>query len=384
MKKRVYAAITSVMMLGTILAMPVSAQEMILQDTSPVSADTEIISRFGEISDYRIMSPEETDFLDFSSAKVPADYLCYGFTKSQEPDFSYKIIGIRSFELWAQFSCRNITSEQVCAAADALIGDAYSFTCSPDQFGGVSGLIRTAYSPDSELAFEELAAAFIAALQEKGADVYNAKTSIHAYSDWISPLEFNHLTYFPYTEHLEEDRAKVAACIEENALPWQIVDYGKNGLFYVDLADAPAAPEQQLEIARRLYHELGYQMKYICPETAIQLPDINEKVLIEPQYAKGDVNMDGKVDLADAQIVQLEYLHYFTGYECTFNEEQMKLATIVGHSTKHPKKTESIPFSVADAQVILQYYTYKDVLNTIDDSVTVEEFYAQIKEYTSK
>jgi hypothetical protein len=94
--------------------------------------------------------------------------------------------------------------------------------------------------------------------------------------------------------------------------------------------------------------------------------------------------MDGKVDLADAQIVQLEYLHYFTGYECTFNEEQMKLATIVGHSTKHPKKTESIPFSVADAQVILQYYTYKDVLNTIDDSVTVEEFYAQIKEYTSK
>jgi len=101
-------------------------------------------------------------------------------------------------------------------------------------------------------------------------------------------------------------------------------------------------------------------------------------------YQKGDVNMDGKVDLADAQIVQLEYLHYFTGYECTFNEEQMKLATIVGHSTKHPKKTESIPFSVADAQVILQYYTYKDVLNTIDDSVTVEEFYAQIKEYTSK
>jgi hypothetical protein len=104
-------------------------------------------------------------------------------------------------------------------------------------------------------------------------------------------------------------------------------------------------------------------------------------VFIAPQYAKGDVNMDGKVDVEDAQAVKLEYLRYITGYDCSFSEEQIKLATIVGHSTENPTKTSSIPFSVEDAQVLLQYYTCKDVANVIDDNISVTDFWQNYDSY---
>lgn len=69
-------------------------------------------------------------------------------------------------------------------------------------------------------------------------------------------------------------------------------------------------------------------------------------------YQMGDVNMDGVVDITDAQLALEEYVTNFTlGTHC-FNEVQLVLGNVDGKS-----KYEERPVDIADCLIILQYYT---------------------------
>ena len=92
-------------------------------------------------------------------------------------------------------------------------------------------------------------------------------------------------------------------------------------------------------------------------------------------YKKGDVNMDGIVDVQDAQRVLIAYLEFLSGNGCTFTPEQIELCTICNNLTTDPCGN-TVAFDVEDAQVILIYSAYKMVQLPVPD--TVEEYYEQM------
>ena len=96
----------------------------------------------------------------------------------------------------------------------------------------------------------------------------------------------------------------------------------------------------------------------------------------ETNYQMGDVNMDGAVDVADAQIVLEDYVKVIAGLRVRMTPEQMKLASI----TNLPSVSwygETYPFCVLDAQVILNYATMKSTAKRPlpDDIVTFYQNY---------
>ena len=97
-------------------------------------------------------------------------------------------------------------------------------------------------------------------------------------------------------------------------------------------------------------------------------------------YQKGDVNMDGIVDVGDAQLILIEYIDFWVGHGCSFTSEQMELCTITNTSTETLVKEsgDTVPFSVADAQIVWLYSTDKIAQRPVPD--TVEEYYEQMLE----
>ncbi len=102
------------------------------------------------------------------------------------------------------------------------------------------------------------------------------------------------------------------------------------------------------------------------------------------QYQMGDINMDGQVDLDDAQLALRTYVFMLAQKdvkECLgVTEEQIKLADVIRYSTE-----KNSYLDVADAKVILEYYT-----DQLSGKYTVESIteYIQVrvanKTYTSK
>lgn len=64
-------------------------------------------------------------------------------------------------------------------------------------------------------------------------------------------------------------------------------------------------------------------------------------------YLPGDANMDGEVDVVDAQLVMLDYAERFSGNEGILTEEQRRIAAVSGVSETA---------TLEDAQLILRYY----------------------------
>ena len=93
-------------------------------------------------------------------------------------------------------------------------------------------------------------------------------------------------------------------------------------------------------------------------------------------YQKGDVNMDGVVDIADAQLIQQEYTDFLCSNKYSFTPEQLQLSSITGITTKGVHDGAEIPFSVADAQVVFSYAT--DVISELSVPDTVDVYYAQM------
>ena len=93
-------------------------------------------------------------------------------------------------------------------------------------------------------------------------------------------------------------------------------------------------------------------------------------------YQKGDVNMDGIVDSADAQLILTEYMFFWVGHGCSLTSEQIELCTITNTSTKPLIESgDTVTFSVADAQVVCLYSADKMAKLPVPD--TVEEYYEQ-------
>ena len=101
-------------------------------------------------------------------------------------------------------------------------------------------------------------------------------------------------------------------------------------------------------------------------------------------YQKGDVNMDGSVDTADAQRVLTEYIGFLLGNGCTLTPEQIELCTIYKFTaagtiykfTTADPQGNTVPFSVADAQIIWLYSSDKIAQLPVPDDVV--EYYEQV------
>ena len=94
-------------------------------------------------------------------------------------------------------------------------------------------------------------------------------------------------------------------------------------------------------------------------------------------YQKGDVNMDGIVDVADAQLVLQEFTWAMVGIDYGLTNEQLELASIIGETTEIFRSEKEIPIGLFDANVILLYYLENQVADDpLSDIVT---YYNQIQ-----
>ena len=93
-------------------------------------------------------------------------------------------------------------------------------------------------------------------------------------------------------------------------------------------------------------------------------------------YQKGDVNMDGVVDVADAQLVVEAYVSYFSGKGCILTEAQIQLASITSRTTTDVITNQTISINVSDAQVILRYATDRITQLPVPDDI--ESYYEQV------
>lgn len=100
-------------------------------------------------------------------------------------------------------------------------------------------------------------------------------------------------------------------------------------------------------------------------------------------YQKGDVNMDGKVDVEDAMLVLQAYVDYFAGNSCILNDDQISLANITGTTTMNPDTKEEVLFSGSDARIILVYWTFRDVTHEIEPDISIDDFYKDFSNFYS-
>ena len=94
-------------------------------------------------------------------------------------------------------------------------------------------------------------------------------------------------------------------------------------------------------------------------------------------YQKGDVNMDGFVDVEDAQLVLQEFTWAMVGIDYGLTYEQLELASIAGNTTQIFDSEKVIPIGLFDANVILLYYLENQVADyPLPDIVT---YYNQLQ-----
>ncbi|MBR6716899.1 MAG: hypothetical protein IKI77_00940 [Oscillospiraceae bacterium] len=77
-------------------------------------------------------------------------------------------------------------------------------------------------------------------------------------------------------------------------------------------------------------------------------------------YKKGDINMDGEITAADAQLALIDYTEYLVaGMDHILTEEQLELGNIDGKfkETTDEMGTRISGVTAREAQAILYYYT---------------------------
>lgn len=105
-------------------------------------------------------------------------------------------------------------------------------------------------------------------------------------------------------------------------------------------------------------------------------------------YQKGDVNMDGKINLEDAMLVLQDYVEQIMYNDGVLTEQQRQLGNV--DNQVYIAKAPYIPLAgtpiledieilddVLDARYILQYYVATEVTHQIDSSTSIEEFINQ-------
>ena len=95
-------------------------------------------------------------------------------------------------------------------------------------------------------------------------------------------------------------------------------------------------------------------------------------------YKKGDVDMDGKITAADAQLALIDYTEYLVaGNNHALPKEQLALADVCRTTTAKESGTPEI--TVHDAHAILVYYTE----SVADDAVREQDIAAYLTAHFS-
>lgn len=91
-------------------------------------------------------------------------------------------------------------------------------------------------------------------------------------------------------------------------------------------------------------------------------------------YQKGDVNMDGIVDVKDAQLALEDYVEGLCGRRSELTDEQRNLGNVTGKTDiiiMPVSQTEfELVIDIIDAQLILRYYTEY----LLDESLTMDDY----------
>ena len=94
----------------------------------------------------------------------------------------------------------------------------------------------------------------------------------------------------------------------------------------------------------------------------------------ETEVQMGDVNMDGAVDIADAQLVLADYVHLMCFSESKLTEEQQALGNVDNKTStmklKHMDEPVMLQADLQDAVLILGYYTK----HLTDENLTLDEY----------
>lgn len=89
-------------------------------------------------------------------------------------------------------------------------------------------------------------------------------------------------------------------------------------------------------------------------------------------YQKGDINMDGIVDVKDVQLALEDYVELIVGNKGFLTEEQRNLGNVNGETQistiRVSQKEYKLVVDIQDIQLILFYYTE----HLTDESVTLD------------
>ncbi|MBR5364264.1 MAG: dockerin type I repeat-containing protein [Oscillospiraceae bacterium] len=255
------------------------------------------------------------------------------------------------------------TREELLAVCETYFDDSYQFE-GVMYFSVKSGLNVQIYDPEARAETEQKCDQLFAALNEKYELVeFTYRMNIQAYKQhtyidsWLCTYCYGDAvrgsTEDPQTGE------KLTALIAEKYPDWEVrtITYETAETYSVrkkgcELYDVPA-PEY-LEIAYTIKKELGYQ----TGDAALAMDYHYAKAVKYYVHPIGDVNMDGNVDVTDAQLALQEYTAIVVAKGTgTLTDQQRKLADVFPHQywekVSCSNETEAL---MPDAQTILLYY----------------------------
>ena len=366
MKKKLFAALTAGMMLCGMLTAPVSA--------APYENESAVIT---ELNDYT----SETELTDngtiitrlISTVDPHVKYVNY-ITEDQS-DFHHREYK-RSFLITVK--------PKNTAAFVKEFGEQYYLHKQPDDTYvvadkemenawkdiqdvlNVGSTYRSSWKyADADAAFKKICASDTvdsAAIQQSY-DEYSYLNGSYCLNLFVKePVKESNFTFLDKGYSVEIDRDEKYPSVELIRSGKPVTDYSeKYNFFRSILRELPEVYSFDLN-----YWYLQFDSARIGYDT-IQTYNV---------YTSGDVNMDGVVDIADAQLIQQEYTDFLCSNKYSFTPEQLQLSSITGITTKGVHDGVEIPFSVADAQVVFSYAT--DVISELSVPDTVDVYYAQM------
>ena len=97
----------------------------------------------------------------------------------------------------------------------------------------------------------------------------------------------------------------------------------------------------------------------------------------EPEVRMGDVNFDGAVDIADAQLLLMDYGERLVQKPGILTDAQRAIGNVDGESKALFADSEPNPITVKDAQLVLNYY----LVNLVDAAITMEEVVGKTEKF---
>ena len=89
----------------------------------------------------------------------------------------------------------------------------------------------------------------------------------------------------------------------------------------------------------------------------------------ETELQMGDVNLDGVVDVSDAQLLLLDYASLMVGNEGILTAEQREIGNVDGEENPVTHSQTLSPVDVRDAQLVMSYYC----IHLVKPDVTLEQ-----------